>query len=535
MITFSGDRVEIKFDSFDLNSYKTFLQAKTIPEHQVIFHDQTETYTVTAPARFSAVFGIKPPIICGEHLPLSGFLFDYQKALVARALNVKRFALWEDCGLGKTVQFIEWSKHVVQRTGGGKVLIISPLQIIPQTLAEHVRFYPDEPAIRHLHTRDEMIEWIKNGSEKIAITNQQKFIAGIVNEMRLLAGVVIDESSWLKSGGGVIKWHVIKSCRGVEYKLSCTATPAPNDIMEYASQAGFLEKLKTENDILWTYFQRNKTGVWAVKPHAKEAFFRFMADWSIYLRNPAHYGWVDNMRSVPEPQIHVHKIQPTAEQNKMAQAISIKKGSGMLMLEKLGVVQRTKLNQIAKGFIYEKNKSATPVHSLKPEFICRLMEKDILAGRQCLVWTIFDEESEIIRETLKKLGLDSKFTTDYLHGSNSEEEREISIERFRNGQCDALVSKAQLLGFGLNFQFCQSMIFSGWNDSYEAWYQAVRRAYRYGQTQPLQVHIPIIQEIEGMIYDNILRKKEQFETATNLQESQYVNAMKTTFAENSTN
>src|SRR3990167_11402603 len=120
-------------------------------------------------------------------------------------------------------------------------------------------------------------------------------------EMRRLSGVAFDESSRLKGGGGVIKWHLIRSCRGIEYKLSATATPAPNDTMEYASQASFLEKLRNEGEILWTYFSRDKYGTWSVKPHAREAFYRFMASWSIYLRDPKDYGFNDILATLPPP------------------------------------------------------------------------------------------------------------------------------------------------------------------------------------------------------------------------------------------
>ncbi len=189
---------------------------------------------------------------------------------------------------------LEWSRHVVTLTGG-KVLIFAPPQVIPQTIDESERFYPRRAGAAGARNarRSHLVavrarRWFRDHELR---KNDRRHHS----EMRNLAGLVLDESSILKSGGGVIKWNLIKSAKGIEYKLSCTATPAPNDVMEYASQAAFLEKLRTEGEILWTFFSRiNKgpnAGNWMIKPHARDGFYRFMASWSIYLRNPAAYGW----------------------------------------------------------------------------------------------------------------------------------------------------------------------------------------------------------------------------------------------------
>jgi hypothetical protein len=394
------------------------------------------------------------------------------------------------------------------------VLILSPLQVIEQTRDESERFYGGSLPIERIETRAALVEWLKRPGPGLAITNYEKMIDGLLPELRYLAGLICDESSILKSGGGTIKWNLIKSSKGIEYKLSCTATPAPNDIMEYASQAAFLEKLRTEGEILWTFFTRDKKGNWKIKPHAREGFYRFMASWSIYLRSPAHYGWEDNLSKIPPPEFLEHSLEPTDEQMAMAAGIFHESGAGLLGDQSLGITQRTKLSQIAKGFIYT-GKTAQRFPSPKPGFIADLIRSEIADGRQVLVWTVFDEEGRLIAERLAGLNVR------VLDGSVKEKARLPILEAFRKGELDGLISKASMLGFGMNFQCCGSMIFSGWDDSYERFYQAVKRAIRYGQLKSVRVHLPFIPQLEGVILENVLRKKGNFEADAEEQERYY--------------
>ena len=520
MITVDQDKLRVRFDRFDLDTYKLFLKTKQLPESVIDFDPEREAYTLSAPSRFASILGAQAPARSQSDCPTAGHLFDYQRFICEKAFDVKRYAIWADCGLGKTAMFLEWARKVIRRTDR-PVLIFSPLAVIPQTVEECQRFYNDELAATWLRTGADLIGWLKNPTSFLGITNYEKMIPGIINELRWLGGIVGDESSILKTGGGVIKWNLIKSARGVEYKLSCTATPAPNDTMEYASQAAFLEKLRTEGEILWTYFQHDKRGNWQVKPHAQEAFFRFMSDWSIYLRSPARYGFKDNTQAIPEPVVHEHTIKAHPAQLEEMAKVAAANGE-QLLAEKLGVTQRGKLNQIAKGFIYE-GKPPKPrfIQAYKPDFVCELIRNERQAGRQTLVWTVFDAESTILRSKLTGLSCVAA-----LDGSVKEDDRAEILDRFRKGDIQTLISKASMLGYGMNFQHCGAMIFSGWNDSYEAWYQAVRRAYRYGQTQRLQIHIPYVPELEGHIYENILRKKALFERDTAIQEENYLKAMK---------
>jgi hypothetical protein len=515
-------RAEVRFDRYDLGAFDLFLRVKALPEKRLTYDWRADTYTVTTPARFARLLDPALADSARATLPLADHLFDYQAFIVARALEARRYAIWADTGLGKTAMFLEWCAQVLARTDG-RVLILSPLGIIEQTRAEGARWYPHLPEfnpIRRLSTREELAQWCRGDGPGLAITNPEKLIPGVLDDLRRCAGIVLDESSLLKTGGGVIKWNLIKSARGVQYKLSCTATPAPNDTMEYASQASFLEKLRTEGEILWTYFTRDKAGNWRVKPHAKQAFYAFMATWSIYLRDPARYGWRDVLAGLPPPEIIEERVPLTAEQRVRLRELQVDMGTGFLGSERMGVRERAKLSQLAKGFLYEgkgANRGARRVPSRKPARVAEIAAAEAAAGRQVLVWTTYEEESDILAELLPAAAV--------LSGSTSPTERERLLERFRAGEVRILISKPQLLGYGMNFQFVTTMVFSGFDDSFERMYQAIRRAYRLGQTEPVRVFVPYVPELEGLVLTNVREKERRFLAEVAMQEQCYIDAL----------
>ena len=519
-VAVDGSRLRVEFGGYDLERYELFLRCKRLPETQLIYDWQSDVYTLTAPARFAHL--VDPSILRqtqDERTTLASHLFDYQIWIVGKALDAQRYACWADTGLGKTAIFLEWARQVEAITGEG-VLIVSPLQVIEQT-REQGRFFYGELDVQRLDSREALTSWCAE-PRGIAIANYEKLIPGVLPELRYLGGLVLDESSILKSGGGVIKWNLIKSARGIEYKLSCTATPAPNDSMEYASQASFLEKLRTEGEILWTYFTRDSTGNWRVKPHARKAFFAFMATWSIYMRSPANYGFADILASLPDPQIMEWPIEITSEQRTAMNDVLVKAGSGMFAYERMGVRERSKLSQIAKGFMYDGSAAARTVShidSKKPGWVADIVRDEISAGRPTLVWTVFDEESAILSRALGKL------PHAVLSGSTPDGERLTILEAFRRGDVPVLISKASLVGYGMNFQHCRAMVFSGFDDSFERMYQAIRRAYRYGQTETVRVHIPYVAELEGMIFENVRQKQGRFEAEASEQEAAYMAAL----------
>lgn len=392
-VQINGSDAIIRFNSFGLDNYPLFLKCKKLPESTCEYDWRTDTYTITTPARFASILGAELPTRPVATLPLAEYLWDYERFIVQRALEAKRYAIFANCGLGKTPMALEFARQVMHLVQSGKVLIFTLIDIFDEFFGQCEQFYGDSLPIVKLETRDELIQWLKpnkgeehdnrernqpdgsngdNGAAtgdqgtaqrtpepctrgRLAICNYEKLIPGQMPELRYLAGLILDESSILKSGGGKIKWNLIKSAKGIEYKLSCTATPAPNDVMEYASQAAFLEKLRSEGEILWTFFsKKGKNGTWEVKPHAKEAFYKFMSSWSIYLRNPASYGFKDNIRPVPKPDFIEHRISMTETQKALSQALFVKTGAGMFGEKSMGIRERSKLSQIAKGFIYGK-------------------------------------------------------------------------------------------------------------------------------------------------------------------------------------
>lgn len=533
MISIQSDKLSIHFDRFGLDAYKVFLQSKQLPESVIEFDEVNETYKLSAPARFAPMFGINVPTIQRNRLPFPSFAFDYQRDICTQALDAKRFAAWWDCGLGKTPLGLEWCRQVSHITGG-RVMILTLKELIGSMCEEAVKFYRGKVTIYVLNTRKDVERFCAGPQDgAIGITNYEKFInqtdeknSGIIRDLKMLAGLWADESSVLKSGGGVIKWNVIKSARGIEYKLSTTATPAPNDIMEYASQAAFLEKIRDEGQVLWTYFVRDKHGNWKVRPHAMKAFYRFMSGWSIYMRSPGRYGWKDNVKAIPPPVFFEHRIPVTEEQLDLARVYieaDRKNASRKLVDDQgVGIVGRGKLSQLAKGFVYLpdtiKSLRVKPVKSLKPDFVAALCRQERQRGLQVIIWTHYDEETEILKRLIPGAAV--------LTGSIKPEDRHGIISGFKTGKTPVLITRADLLGFGQNFQMCGAMIFSAFTDSYEDYYQAVRRAYRYGQMFSVRIHIPFIPELEGMIWENLARKAGNFERDTEIQEVHYLEAMR---------
>lgn len=310
MITIADNTLSVRFGQFGREEYDLFLKVKSLPEYDIAFNEVDESYTVSTPARFATMLGVEALAPILTDLPIPKYFHDDQDAIVRMALDAKRFAVWSDCGLGKTLIELEFTRQVVHRTGG-KVLIFTLNEIVDQFVEMAHQFYGDGLQLVRLNSREEMKAWCKSPGPGIAITNYEKMNHGkldqVVSELRYLAGVVLDEASRLKTGGGKQKWALIKSCKGIEYKLGATATPAPNNTTEFASQASFLEKLRSDNEIIWTFFVRDpKTHRWAVKRHARKAFFEWMAGWSIYVRDPRRFGWRLNRPEIPKPIVIEH-------------------------------------------------------------------------------------------------------------------------------------------------------------------------------------------------------------------------------------
>lgn len=529
-IQFVGNEAKIAFSSFDLPNYELFLKVKGLPEFRTEYDPVSDVYSCFTPSRFAHLLGATAPRHEGTPLPLPGWFFDYEGFIVQRALEARRYAVFADCGMGKTVMQLEFARQVMHITGG-KFLILTFGEIIDEFLDQSKQFYGNALPLKVLKTRDSLVGWLKRTSEPpLAITNYEKFIAGPIPELRNLAGIAGDESSALKTKGGVIKWNLMKSAYGIEYKILGSATPAPNDEMEYLSQAGFLDKFNDgsgQGSTLASFFSRDQENDWKLKAHAREAFYRYMSSFSIYIRDPKVYGFKDNLKPVPKPEFIIHQVKPTSEQMNVAAEYRFRVGAGLLGNQKLGVTERMKLSEISKGFVY--GSPLRYVASFKPAKVAQLALDEVAAGNQTLIWTVFDEEGELIQKEITFLvGTKRKYRKiahALLTGSTPEFVRRELVWKFKRGLIPLLTSKSKLLGFGQNLQMGGAMVFSGWTDSFEQLYQAIRRMVRYGQTKIVRVHVPIIPELEATQWENLQAKAVAYEEQAAIQERLYREAM----------
>lgn len=526
-VAFAGDRMRVRFDRFAPDTYDLFLRCKALPESAIEFDPADESYTLTSHARFAGMLGVERPPVREDH-PVWPALRNSQRHLVSLALDAKRFALWCACGFGKTLMGLEFARQVSLRTGG-RVLVTTLNDVVREWQNEAGRWYGEALPLTRLESRKAMREWMNDGSG-VAVTNYEKWnpeslADQVVPEAKLLAGAVLDENR-LKTGGGKQKWAMGKSLKGVEYKLSLTATPAPNALMEFASQAMFLEKMRSQGEIIWSFFTRDpKTHRWTVKPHARAAFFEWMATWSVYVNDPTRYGWGDGDAPVPKPTYQTIEVPATEEQLAIAADLTADQETGQRFLwgAETNAIQRLKLSQVAKGFRYVKRdgkRTAAKVASKKPAVVCDIIKREATAGAQVLVWTVFDRESEILSERLRK----AKVNHELLTGKTRPADRGAILDRVRSGETRVLVTRAAVLGWGMNLQMFAAMVFSGWTDSFEQFYQAVRRAYRRGQTASVRVYFPVVRELEGDSFDNIGRKEEEFERSIAEMEVNYLRA-----------
>jgi hypothetical protein len=477
--------MEITFDRKTIASYMQFLQLRQSP----VYHWKGSAAVV--PDEYASSFGMKAKRRKASYDPCSKS-FDYQRDIVGIAIRKKKYAIFADCGLGKTLMILEFARHASKQSGG-KVLIVSPLMVCRQTVDEASRFYDDLSICRIVAS--DLQEWLSsNDGPLIGVTNYEAIREGL--KRGKLKGLILDESSMLKSHYGAWGTRLIELGRGLEWKLCATGTPAPNDRIEYANHAVFLDRAKTVNEFLACYFiNRGETqNRWELKPHALRPFYKSLSDWSIFLTNPAVYGWRDNVGVTPPINVHIHHIDLTDEQRNAAQALT-----GNLVTTSVGGIgQRGKLSQIAKG----KNGIA----SNKNDFIMSLV--DSWPDESTIIWCNYNDEHDQMEATFP--GAVS------ISGDTKESDRQTMIDRFKSGEVKTLITKPKILGFGLNLQVCTRQVWSGLKDSYEEYYQGVKRSNRIGSTRPLNVHIPVT-ELEVPFVENVLRKADRVEHDTNEQ------------------
>lgn len=403
---------------------------------------------------------------CGLEIPAEALhpgLFPWQRDVVRWALRKGRAALFEDCGLGKTVQQLEWSRHVCRKTGG-KVLIVAPLAVAEQTRREGEKFGYAVTVCRRQ----------EDARPGINICNYEMLEHF---EPREFAGVVLDESSILKNYAGKLRNTIIGMFRDTPYKLSCTATPSPNDTMELGNQAEFLGVM-SRTEMLATFFIHDggDTSKWRLKGHAQRKFWQWMAGWAVILTNPRDLGYPGEGYDLPEKITYEHIVS--------AAGFGAEDGPSLFPKEAKTLAERRQ----ARAFTTQR----------RCREAARLVEEN--PAEQWLIWCDLNAESG----TLARMIPGAK----EIRGSDSPEDKARKLEAFTNGELRYLVTKPSIAGFGLNWQNCRNMIFVGLSDSFEMMYQAIRRCWRFGQRETVNVHI-ITSDAEGAVRENIARKEAQ--------------------------
>ena len=386
---------------------------------------------------------------------LNPMLYDFQKDIVRWALKKGKACIFADCGLGKTPMQLSWAYQVHKYTGR-KILILTPLAVADQTKREAEKF---GYIAKVVESQDDCIDGIN-------ITNYEKLDRFVAKEF---VGVVLDESSILKSYSGKVRTAIIQNFHEVPYKLACTATPAPNDYMEIGNHSEFCGVM-TRAYMLSMFFVHDggETSKWRLKGHAEDVFWQWLSTFSVFVDNPNNIGY--NIDGYNLPSLNIKEIIVDAETP---------------ISETLTLSER---RQARKDSLDLRCKNAAELVNSSNE--------------QWLVWCDLNDESNKLHELINE--------SVEVQGSDKESYKSSSMLNFSIGNIKCLVTKPQIAGFGMNWQNCHNMIFTGLSDSYEQYYQALRRCWRFGQEKPVNVYI-IISSKEGCVKENIERKQTDFE------------------------
>lgn len=380
-------------------------------------------------------------------------LHPWQAELVQWACRIGRAAIWADTGLGKTVMQVEWLRMV---TGSGAGLIVAPLAVCQQTIREAARL-----GVQVTYTRGEMT--LPPG---LHITNYEMLHhidpAGVT-------AVVLDEASILKQADGKLRTSIIAWAATVPYRLSATATPAPNDPEELTNQAEFLGRMRRV-DMLAAYFVHDDNG-WRLKGHARRPMLSWMATWAVALRRPSDMGYADDGYDLPGLEIKPHLLP-----------VNLVPEGELFATDLGGVGGRAK---VRRETLAARCARAAEIVAAEPD-------------EPWLLWCgLNDEADELARLIPGSVNV---------HGAWSPQEKADAFLGFADGTIRTIITKPSIAAFGLNWQHCARMVFVGLNDSYEAYYQAIRRCYRYGQTRIVHAHV-VLSDLESQIAANIARKE----------------------------
>lgn len=379
-------------------------------------------------------------------------LFEFQRDIVAWALRKGRSAIFCDCGMGKTIMQLEWAHQVP-----GDVLILAPLAVAQQTVREATKF-----GLSAIYSRE-------GKAGKVTVANYEMLEHFNPSDYE---GIVLDESSILKSFDGTFRNLIIESFDKTPFRLACTATPAPNDYMELGNHSEFLGAL-SRTEMLSTFFVHDggETSKWRLKRHAEKDFWAWVCSWAVMMRKPSDLGYSDEGFILPEMEVHditIEQVKPT---------------EGMLFAMPAATLQERR--QARSGSVEERAAEVARIIAQKPD-------------EPWLVWCNLNSESDAAIAIIPR--------ATEIRGANSLEEKEERMLGFSNGEIGVLVTKPSICGWGMNWQHCPNVVFLGLSDSYEQFYQAVRRCWRFGQKNKVHCYI-VTSSNEGAVTENIKRKE----------------------------
>lgn len=384
-------------------------------------------------------------------------LFPFQRDIVAWALRRGRAALFAGTGLGKSLMELAWADAIRHQTGKD-ILHLAPLAVSNQLGREGEKF--------GIPCR--IVASQSDCGSGTNITNYQKLDHF---DLSRFGGVILDESSILKNVNGHYRTKLIEMCQTIPFRLAATATPAPNDFMELGNHAEFLGIMKY-TDMLATFFVHDggDTQKWRLKGHAENEFWKWMASWAVMLRKPSDLGYENDGYDLPPLNYVSHIVaagnDPFGDTLFPMQAETLQ--------ERISARRSTIDGR------------------------CKLAAEMTPLDRPFVWWCNLNAEAEKLTKTIP--------TAVNLHGGLKDSEKERILVDFSEGRISHLVTKPSLAGFGMNWQHCADTGFVGLNDSFEQFYQAVRRFWRFGQTKPVTCHI-IASELEGATVANIKRKE----------------------------
>ena len=410
---------------------------------------------MTAYADFLASKGRQVEMLGSPCLPsdVHPTLHPWQSEIVCWAVETGRAAIWADTGLGKTFMQVEWA-----RLSGSTSLIVAPLAVCAQT-------------VREAHKLGVGAHYVRHGDEitgpGVWVTNYEMVRYFPAN---MLDAVVLDESSILKNSSGAMRNLLIEHFRPVPRRLSCTATPAPNDPEELTNQAEFLGVI-SRAEMLAAYFVHDSDAGWRLKGHARRPMFKWMASWALAIRMPSDLGYPDDGYVLPGLEIHSHLL-----------AVDVVPDGQLFATEIGGVGGRAAVRRATLDARVGRVAELVAAESAEP----------------WILWCGLNDEADALAKSIPG--------SVNVHGSMTPEDKADLLLGFADGEFTVLITKPSMASFGLNYQHCARVAFVGLNDSYESYYQSIRRCYRYGQKRIVHAHV-VLSDLEGQIASNVRRKE----------------------------